>query len=93
MLLFHPTEPARSNLYCYAKTDTDGKFEVSTYDAHDGAPEGKYAVTITWPAINVEDGGFGDDRFQGKFNNPQATPFQAKVASPATELTTFEVPQ
>lgn len=26
----------------------DGSFKLSTYTAHDGAPEGKYNVTVTW---------------------------------------------
>lgn len=93
MLMFHPTTPAHKNFSGYAKTDKDGLFKVSTFNAFDGAPEGDYSVTITWPTVVPEDGGYGDDRYQGKFNNPATTPFKAKVAKPATELAPFEVPQ
>lgn len=93
MLMFHPANPAHQNFKGYAKTDRDGLFKVSTFNAFDGAPEGDYSVTITWPTVVPEDGGYGDDRYQGKFNNPATTPFKAKIAKPATELAPFEVPQ
>ena len=93
MLMFHPANPAHKNFPGYAQTDKDGAFKVSTFNASDGAPEGDYSVTITWPVVVPEDGGYGDDRYQGKFNNPATTPFKAKVTKPATELPTFEVPQ
>lgn len=93
MLMFHPVNSALKQIYGYAKTEKDGTFKVSTFDAGDGAPEGDYSVTITWPTVVPEDGGYGDDRYQGKFNNPASTPFKAKVTKPATELAPFEVPQ
>jgi hypothetical protein len=31
-----------------ATVDPDGKFALSTYDAHDGAPEGEYVLTVQW---------------------------------------------
>ncbi len=93
MLLFHPKDSKLKDVRCYAKTEPDGTFKVSTYDAGDGAPEGEFTVTITWPTVSVEDGGYGEDRFQGKFNNPQTTPFKATITKPSTELPAFEVPQ
>lgn len=32
----------------YATTDQDGRFTVSTYGMHDGAPAGEYQVSISW---------------------------------------------
>ena len=92
-LMFHPASPTLKQFPGYAKTDKDGSFKVSTFDAGDGAPEGDYSVTITWLTVVPEDGGYGDDRYQGKFNNPATTPFKAKVSKPSTELAPFEVPQ
>jgi len=29
-----------------ARTDADGRFEISTFGTHDGAPPGEYAITV-----------------------------------------------
>lgn len=48
LVVFHPTGPdAADQPPSMAKTDHEGRFQLSTYDLHDGAPVGKYAVTIT----------------------------------------------
>lgn len=91
MLLFHPLGDGLKDVRCYARSAADGSFKVSTYETGDGAPEGEFAVTMTWPTVSVEDGGFGEDRWKGKFNNPQSTPFKATIKGPQTELSKFEV--
>lgn len=93
MLLFHPLRHDLKEIRSYATTEIDGSFEVSTFEAYDGAPEGDYAVTITWPTVSVEDGGYGEDRLRGQFNNPQTTPFRATITQSDTQLPTFEIPQ
>ena len=30
-------------------SDAEGKFQISTYAVADGAPEGAYAITVSWP--------------------------------------------
>lgn len=48
LVVFHPTAPdAADQPQSMAKTDHEGRFKLSTYDLHDGAPVGKYTVTIT----------------------------------------------
>ena len=29
-----------------ARTEEDGRFEISTFGSHDGAPRGEYAITV-----------------------------------------------
>ena len=31
-----------------AMTDDDGNFQLTTYETHDGAPAGSYAITFRW---------------------------------------------
>lgn len=51
----------------------DGTFQVTTYQPNDGAPEGVYKVTVTWPTITVEAGEktYGLDQLAGRFAKPE----------------------
>ncbi len=56
----------------------DGGFRLSTYQAHDGAPEGEYVVTVVWPAPpkpGTDDE--GPDRLSGRYATTET--FAAKV--------------
>ena len=44
LVLYHPTMGDTS---AFGRTDSDGKFELTTFDQHDGAPEGSYKVVVT----------------------------------------------
>jgi hypothetical protein len=57
----------------------DGSFRLTTYQTHDGAPPGSYAVTVIW----VERGKRGDD--DGKSRLPD------RYASPTLSNLTVEV--
>lgn len=71
MLVLHPLNgldlqgAAKPN----AKTDKDGVCKLSTYDAQDGAPAGKYAVLLYWFRNDPDEDG-SMDRFQGRYANP-----------------------
>ncbi|HEV3344879.1 MAG TPA: hypothetical protein VG125_31165, partial [Pirellulales bacterium] len=64
---------------------------MSTYELNDGAPAGRYAVTITWPGANPRSNGEGDEEIQGpdqlggRYSNPQRPPGKLKcVISPSS---------
>lgn len=72
-----------------AIVNSDGTFRLSTYVQHDGAPPGKYAVTILWPsdAVKEEDGTpIGPDRLNGRYSNPMRTPLQVEIHAKPNEL-------
>jgi 5-hydroxyisourate hydrolase-like protein (transthyretin family) len=47
-----PVEGAsEENPLAMGQTDEEGRFELSTYNAHDGAPAGEYNVVLTWIKI------------------------------------------
>lgn len=74
-LMFYPDPPLTDSngrsLKPTAEVDAAGKFRPSTYVAGDGLPPGKYAVTVTWPKIIVDQGEEqqGPDQLGGQFSN------------------------
>jgi len=66
-----------------ATTDADGTFELSTRGQNDGAPAGKYAVTIQWFQVSDKPRpgpgmvpGFAPrvDYFRGRYKSPHPAP-------------------
>lgn len=45
-VVFHPTDTSQKFPKPRGITDAQGQFVLSTYDTNDGAPAGKYKVTI-----------------------------------------------
>jgi hypothetical protein len=93
-IVFHPfgtgfPAGAAKNLP-QARTDGDGNFTVSTYTENDGAPAGKYRVTIVWRG----DEGRTDDEanlLPAKYANPRVTQLRANVEEGENTLPPFEI--
>lgn len=47
-VLFHPAESPTEELRPSGQTDEQGYFNLTSYVNSDGAPEGSYAVTVSW---------------------------------------------
>jgi hypothetical protein len=92
-LVFHPIGdfPAgAAKALPQARTDGDGNFTVSTYVDSDGAPAGKYRVTVKWRG----DEGRTDDEanlLPAKYANSRATQLRANVEEGENELPPFEL--
>lgn len=79
-----------------AKTDAEGKFTLTSYQAGDGAPAGKYAVTFEWPQ-EIETGDEYDakptvDRLKGQFADPKKSKWNVDVVAGENRLEPFQVP-
>ena len=74
-----------------AKTGTDGTFYLSTYDGHDGAPAGKYAVLLYSFRNEADDDGFVD-RFRGSFSNPAKPVVIIDIVAGDNHLKTIDLP-
>ena len=78
----------------YATTGTDGGFVLET-SGQPGAPEGRYAVTLTWPPPT----GFGSpdrvsaDRFAGRYANVDRPFGESTIRSGTNDLGTLVVPE
>lgn len=54
-------------------TDENGVFEVSTYSPKDGAPEGSYTATVSWPERLPGSGSepeYGRERLPKRYQDP-----------------------
>ncbi len=94
-VVLHPTEDGRHDaLKPFGTTGPDGRFQISTYETHDGASQGEYRVTIVWPEappINSPDFASGEDRLGNQYTDPRHTPWQVQVKQQPLELEPFEV--
>jgi hypothetical protein len=77
----------------HGKTDASGKFTITTYDAHDGAPEGEYAVTVQ-KYKRVEKNGSsepGPNILPKRFAKPTTSKVSIRIATGANELPAIEL--
>src|SRR5262245_31659654 len=77
------------------KTDAEGVFHLRSYDIDDGAPAGKFNVTIFWPEpipAGVDQEMYRrKDRFQNRYIDPHKSGLTAEVPQGGGELPTFEL--
>ena len=59
-VLLHPTESGTDELRPAGQTDDQGNFQLTSFVNGDGAPEGDYAVTVTWFRIRRDGSQAGD---------------------------------
>jgi hypothetical protein len=59
-----------------AQVKKNGSFRLSTYRSYDGAPAGRYAVTIIYrsPARKEGDDNLGPDLLGGRWADPKTAP-------------------
>src|SRR5689334_7832672 len=64
-----------------AQVKKDGSFRLSTFRSHDGAPAGRYAVTIVYrsPERKADDDNLGPDLLRGRYGDPKTTPLRAMI--------------
>ncbi len=87
MVVFHPVNAAEKDLTRPSGVVAeDGSFQLTTYDANDGAPEGEYVVTLLWQekpkgaaGLISENKGFVPDRLKGAYSDPKTSKLKAKV--------------
>ena len=81
LVVFHPQEAERVNApKPFAKTDAQGHFILTTEAEGDGAPAGKYGVTVVWHgdgkeakfSLSGEGKGGGADKLNGRYANPRS---------------------
>ncbi len=92
-LIFFAEEPPAAEFRVptpRAVTDSEGRFEVTTYHGGDGAPAGEYRISAVW-LTSLPDGADPEafqsaDRLQGKYANPDASGLRATVEPGNNEL-------
>ena len=88
---FHPENPDKEVLVPQGETDSEGNFELTSYEFGDGAPAGQYVVTVIWgvPAK----GGDGYDRMlvPPKYMRQETSGLNAVVLAQPTTLEPFQL--
>jgi hypothetical protein len=88
-VVFHPVDPAVT-VRPRGKVVADGSFQLTTYDGLDGAPAGKYRVTVElWLAGRTDDG--PSNRLPARYASPDTSGLEATVAADTATLTPFVV--
>lgn len=74
----------------FGKTGDDGAFTLGTYEAGDGAPAGRYKVTLFWPD-RPPGPSPGDDLLGGVYALGRNTTLEATISEGDNAIPTFEV--
>jgi hypothetical protein len=86
-VVFYPKGPADERPVApRAQTDSNGHFQLGTYERADGAPEGDYAVTVIYYAMRPQDGGAGPNALPKKYASAKTTDLQVKIAKDTSAL-------
>lgn len=104
MVIFNPKSGEIGSLKRpSAKVGKDGKFELSTFGAKDGALAGEYLVTVSWRefegslegdmglAASADAKAGGGDRLGGRYSQPNTSGLTATVVAGTNELPPFEL--
>lgn len=93
-VFLHPQD-ASLKLFPHGRVDSDGSFQLSTYELNDGAPAGDYRVTIVWqdpaPPGSAPDAPQGPDRLKGNYRDVARSKLRAQVEEQANELEPFNI--
>ena len=82
-------------------TDAEGRFKLGTYVQHDGAPAGRWVITLTWPderippAVREEILASGEtipDRFRGRFDSPYRPLGLIEIAAGENQIPAIQIP-
>jgi hypothetical protein len=76
-----------------AQVQKSGDFRLSTYASYDGAPPGRYAVTIIYrsPERVVDDENRGPDLLLGRYADPKTTPLTVEIKEEENHLEPFDL--
>ena len=79
----------------YATTDAEGRFDVSTYGMHDGAPPGEYRVTVSWKGpldgISPDQRDAMPERLPARYTDPSTSGIQVHIVRGQNLLETIDI--
>jgi hypothetical protein len=93
-VVFHPASNASPKAGRPSATAADdGTFELTTFEAKDGAPAGEYAVTVQWSKPKTTPLSLpGPDQLKGRYGDPAKSGLKASVAArPQNDLEPFRL--
>jgi hypothetical protein len=92
LVQFHPAEPSGSPpLIPQGHVGADGTFRLTTYRYEDGAPAGRYQVTVLWAVPSKGGDGYDKLLVPDRYLKPATSGLTATVPAEAIELPPFEL--
>ena len=74
--------------------DEKGKFSLTTYQPEDGAPEGKYQVTVSWAdklTKSSSDPEYGPEKLPPRYQDPATSGLELEVKPGLSEAIVMEL--
>ncbi|MFO0876885.1 MAG: hypothetical protein U0840_05885 [Gemmataceae bacterium] len=92
MVVFHPVQIKDPRAVPRGKVEKDGTFQLSTYEAGDGAPPGRYKVTIDWrKGGSLDPNNDGVSLVHDRYTKPASTPIEVEISAETAELKAIEI--
>ena len=73
----------------WGKVREDGSYTLTTYERDDGAPAGRYRLTVVWPVDPATPS--PEDRLRNRFSEPEQSPWEVSIAEGEHKLPPVEV--
>jgi hypothetical protein len=90
VVFFHPQDKSEKNAVRPQGTvGPDGTFELTTYALHDGAPAGRYLVTVIWGEPGPRGDDFKKELLPSRYGSPSTSKLTAEVREGPTEVPPF----
>ncbi len=94
-LVFHPTTPfpkEASQFLPRGRTNEDGAFALTTYGDNDGAPAGKYRVTVSYRGTH-QNGRTNEEPelLPRNYRNPRGSVLKAEIQEGDNDLAALEI--
>jgi hypothetical protein len=93
IVFFHNQEipPSRADPRPCAVVGRDGCFRLTTYESDDGAPAGKYRVTVIWTTKSVVGDGDEKNLLPARYMSPNTSGLTATIDEGPTQLAPFRL--
>lgn len=85
LVVFERVEPAEPRVSARGHVEPDGRFRLSTYKQADGAPEGRYRVTVA-PPLPVDPNDLGQRILHPKYESVETSGLEYEVTSGTNEF-------
>ena len=89
LVVLHPNNVATDKaLPSRAQTNGEGRFELTTYEAGDGAPIGEYTVTVEYYPLQKNGDSFlaGANALPPKYSKPDSSDLRVRITDKPNEL-------
>jgi hypothetical protein len=93
VVLHRVSEPLPPDVSPVATTGADGGFQISTYQAGDGAPAGDYVATVEWRKVVGQGGSSapGPNVIPAKYGKRDSSPLKVTISDSSNVLEPFQI--